>query len=540
MKKIFLSIVLGWLPLLAVAYDFEVDGVYYNITDKELLTAEVTSGDKPYRGTVTIPMKAKDYWVTAIGDGAFKDCKDLQALDLRNTSYEWLKRIGDDAFRNSGLSETDMVTLVFGAKYIGDRAFMDCKNLNVEFTFALWARYIGAQAFENMPLKGKLMLASHLGTQIGERAFANTQITEIDAETDKSLSILAESFWGCSKLNKFKFDFIKNGVLYIGEHAFEGCESMSMLHLITNVPEVAENAFGDLADAKTREHLSNMTLLVPSVFFSEYLASSELLWKSFKHITDNLGGEQAEIDGLYYLLDKDRHTAEVTSSWSLDLQSEQNRWIKAAESIVVPATIEVDGETYVVKSIGRSAFSYFNNLKSITLPEGLWRIAGDAFHDCSLESISIPNSVIDIGSYAFRNCKKLKLIVIGDGIRRIGHEAFAETDVSDIYIHAPQIPKTGSMIWGDAGHDGWKGLLKKKLHVPASLVKDYREHEGEPWKFFADENIIAIGTTAINNAKTVPAEAARYALDGRRLGSPVRGVNIVRMNDGSVRKVLVK
>ena len=33
---------------------------------------------------------------------------------------------------------------------------------------------------------------------------------------------------------------------------------------------------------------------------------------------------------------------------------------------------------------------------------------------------------------------------------------------------------------------------------------------------------------------------ARYTLDGRRILSPVRGVNIVRMNDGSVKRVMVK
>lgn len=37
-----------------------------------------------------------------------------------------------------------------------------------------------------------------------------------------------------------------------------------------------------------------------------------------------------------------------------------------------------------------------------------------------------------------------------------------------------------------------------------------------------------------------PTEAARYAVDGRRLNAPARGVNLVRMSDGSVRKVVVR
>ena len=35
-------------------------------------------------------------------------------------------------------------------------------------------------------------------------------------------------------------------------------------------------------------------------------------------------------------------------------------------------------------------------------------------------------------------------------------------------------------------------------------------------------------------------EAARYALDGRQISAPQHGINIVKMSDGSVRKVMVK
>ena len=35
-------------------------------------------------------------------------------------------------------------------------------------------------------------------------------------------------------------------------------------------------------------------------------------------------------------------------------------------------------------------------------------------------------------------------------------------------------------------------------------------------------------------------ETARYTLDGRRIDAPVKGINIVRYSDGSVRKVMVK
>ena len=35
-------------------------------------------------------------------------------------------------------------------------------------------------------------------------------------------------------------------------------------------------------------------------------------------------------------------------------------------------------------------------------------------------------------------------------------------------------------------------------------------------------------------------EVARYAINGTRLAAPVKGVNIVKMSDGTVKKVIVK
>ena len=37
------------------AYDFEVDGIYYNITNETNKTVEVTDGENKYTGNVVIP-----------------------------------------------------------------------------------------------------------------------------------------------------------------------------------------------------------------------------------------------------------------------------------------------------------------------------------------------------------------------------------------------------------------------------------------------------------------------------------------------------
>ncbi len=45
-------------------------------------------------------------------------------------------------------------------------------------------------------------------------------------------------------------------------------------------------------------------------------------------------------------------------------------------------------------------------------------------------------------------------------------------------------------------------------------------------------------SVGINGAELT--EVARYTLDGRQIDEPVKGINIVRYNDGSIRKVMVK
>ena len=49
------------------------------------------------------------------------------------------------------------------------------------------------------------------------------------------------------------------------------------------------------------------------------------------------------------------------------------------------------------------------SLESVTIPDSVTWIAGDAFRDCtSLESVTIPDSVRDIRGYAFADCINLK------------------------------------------------------------------------------------------------------------------------------------
>ena len=91
MKKLFLSMILMALPILANAYDCQVDGIYYNL-NKTNKMAEVTyknSNYNSYDGEMNIPEKFSyegvEYSVTNIGKWAFFECSGLTSVTIPNT-----------------------------------------------------------------------------------------------------------------------------------------------------------------------------------------------------------------------------------------------------------------------------------------------------------------------------------------------------------------------------------------------------------------------------------------------------------------------
>ena len=85
----------------ALAADFEVDGICYNVINEN--EVEVTSPDSvKYAGEVLIPSTVVNagttYRVTRIGNKAFYSCKDLTVVDIP----EGVTSIGDNAFAGCG------------------------------------------------------------------------------------------------------------------------------------------------------------------------------------------------------------------------------------------------------------------------------------------------------------------------------------------------------------------------------------------------------------------------------------------------------
>ena len=128
----------------------------------------------------------------------------------------------------------------------------------------------------------------------------------------------------------------------------------------------------------------------------------------------NAFAETIVINGIYYNLDFNQKTAEVTygpNDYSFTIQ--------------IPETVTFKNSNYSVTSIGDSAFYNCFWLTSVTIPNSVTSIGESAFEDCpALTSVSIDNSVTRIGESAFEDCSGLTSVTIPNSVTSIGSRAF--------------------------------------------------------------------------------------------------------------------
>ncbi len=88
------------------------------------------------------------------------------------------------------------------------------------------------------------------------------------------------------------------------------------------------------------------------------------------------------------------------------------------------------------------------------------------------------------------------------------------------------------------------------MHVIAFISKSFALEDSDGWywapyndAYVNNTNMVKVGSsTRINNSviETNANETSRYTMDGRQLSSPAKGLNIIKMSDGTARKVIVR
>ena len=347
--------------------------------------------------------------VRSIGERAFLECRNLNG-DL--TLPDSVQIVGDSAFAGcTGLTGT--LTLGSSLQTIGAGAFYDCSfsgNLVIPDSVTSIGRY----AFYSRPYlrpetQGTLTLGRNLRT-IGEFAFLESRYTGSLTIPDSVVEIGERAFYQCENLNGTLT--LGRSLRTIGKEAFYWCAFTGSLTIPEGVAEIADGAFSSLHQFN-RDGMFNGTLTLPSTLktigaeaFAYTDFSGELLIPD--GVTSIGANAFAKCDGFGGTLSLPDSVKTVGES--AFYQCEGFTGLKLPAGLTKIETL---------------SFAFMAGLKTeVVIPEGVTEIGEGAFECSYMPSVRLPSTLRKIEKQAFMYAHNLTKITLPDGLETIGDEAF--------------------------------------------------------------------------------------------------------------------
>ena len=574
MKKFLLTLFAMFASMVSAgAYDFTVDGIYYDINEDGTTLAIVPDESyKDFTGDLVLPdtvtYNGTKYTVKFINNEAFKYCNGLTSVTLPNT----VTVVGMMAFDHCDSLET--LTIGTSLYMSGSGAFTNCKNVK---TVNWNARKIHSfSSYLASPLLGYSNVTTfNVGPDVEEipeallysffslntinwnaRNCANSPFATLrddikalvkTVNIGDSVRSLPPSF--IKGLKNVENLTIGKSVTTIGPEAFNGCVKITTAIFNDNLRSVGAFAFHYCTSLNKVELGNNVEFLGQYAFGSCIKLGSIHLPETITEISDGL------FSNCQYL-------ANVNIPRSITrIGARAFNWCPIS-SFDLPATVTEIGDAAfastpitsmsippAVTKIGSWTFSHCGMLKTIDIHNRVTDIGNSVFYNCeSLTHVTLPPAVKVIGETAFIRCYGLESVSLPESLDSIGPLAFSRChSLKKIYCYAQTPPMisdgTGyvddydfpnAYPWRDGSCASFAGndLQHCTVYVPRGTGDSYRSDFC--WSQFNIVEADMSGVDEINCVKPADGPAQRYNVLGQPVGDDYHGIVI-----GNGKKILV-
>lgn len=425
---------------------------------------------------------------------------------------------------------------------IGISMFANCHTL-VDVTLPADVTELCENAFNEATNLEQISFGENV-TSIGEMAFSQTGLKEV--ALPQSVATLGDmAFYACAALKRAK---LSDNIEQIGYGTFYFCSALEEVNIPAKAQSIGVNAFHSCTSLKRIAIPASVTDLSDAAFgwctaLEAYDVNPE-------------NPNYSSIDGV--LFNKDASTlykypaGKTSEGYSIPASVTEIGYSSFEESVLVHLVMDNNVTTIGANaffnckkledivlstslvSIPRQCFFGCQQLKSLTIPASVETLGESAFMTAGLESIIIPNSISSLPEDCFYGCENLASVHIPASVNKISDRAFYNCiALKAIRCDNPEPPACESA-------SSFNNVDRNtcQIDVPAGSVDAYAK--AAIWSEFKKiSEINPSGISEISNCTDVVV-TARYTLDGKRVETPVPGINIVVLSDGTHRKEIVR